>query len=99
MNDWLNYIGLANKAGKVITGEDNIIQHIKKEQVYLVVIAEDASSNTKKKYHDKCSFYQVQCIEKGTVDELSHAIGKVNRVAIGICDVGFKKGLLAKITK
>ncbi|QVK18974.1 ribosomal L7Ae/L30e/S12e/Gadd45 family protein [Mycoplasmatota bacterium] len=99
MDDWYNYVGLAHRAGKVITGEDNIINHIRKNQVYLVVIAKDASANTKKKYKDKCAYYDVSSVEYGTVNDLSHAIGKSNRVAIGICDKGFSKGLLTKITK
>ncbi len=99
MEDWQQYIGLAQRAGKIITGEENIINKIRNKHIRLVLVALDASNNTKKKYFDKCAYYNVRCIEYGTIDEISHAIGKRNRVAIGICDVGFAKGLLAKITR
>ncbi len=99
MNDWIKTLGLVNKAGKLITGEDNIINNIRNQKVYLVLVANDASLNSKKKYFDKCKFYNVSVVEAGTIAQLSHAIGKENRVAIGICDRGFAKGLLAKITK
>ncbi len=99
MSDWLNYLGMAYRAGKLITGEDNIINKMRNNEVYMVVVATDASDNTKKKYKDKCTYYEVLNVESGTVNDISHAIGKNNRVAIGICDKGFAKGLLAKITK
>ncbi len=99
MNDWLNLLGLANKAGKVITGEDKIINHIKNNKISLVIVATDSSPNTQKKYNDKCAYYNTKCLVYGTVEEISKAIGKNNRVAIGISDTGFTKGLLAKITK
>ncbi|HEY8364919.1 MAG TPA: ribosomal L7Ae/L30e/S12e/Gadd45 family protein [Haloplasmataceae bacterium] len=99
MNDWLNLLGLANKAGKVVTGEESIISKIRKNQVALVIVAKDAANNTKKLYANKCDYYHVDYCEIGTINEISSAIGKVNRVAVGICDHGFAKGLLAKITK
>ncbi|NLC95039.1 MAG: hypothetical protein GX676_05025 [Bacilli bacterium] len=99
MNDWLKHLGLAYRAGKIVTGEDNIIYHIREKKVNLVIVATNASNNTKKKYFDKCSFYNIQCIEQGTIQDISHAIGKNNRVAVGVTDAGFAKGLLAKILK
>lgn len=99
MNEWLNFLGLANKAGKVVTGEDNIISKVRNKQVFLVIVATDASDNTKKLYKNKCDFYNVKYFEMGKINELSNAVGKFNRVAVGICDQGFTKGLLAKITK
>lgn len=99
MEDWLKLLGLANRARKLVTGEDSILKNIRNNKVKLVIIATDASDNAKKKYKDKCSFYNVKCVESGTVEELSYAISKINRVAIGVCDQGFTKGLLAKITK
>lgn len=47
MNDFLNTLGLANRARKVITGEI-LINKIRSNQVYFVIIASDASENTKK---------------------------------------------------
>ncbi|MDF2699495.1 MAG: ribosomal protein L7ae [Haloplasmataceae bacterium] len=99
MNDWLNLLGLANKAGKILTGEDNILNNVRNNKAKLVIVATDASDNTKKQYRDKCSFYNVAYVETGTIKEISSAINKINRVAVGVCDDGFKKGLLAKITK
>lgn len=92
-------LGLANKSGNVVTGEENIVKKIRQGKVKLVIVASDASNNTKKLYRDKCKFYNVNCVEFGTITDISNAIGKINRVAVGICDKGFAEGLLAKITK
>jgi ribosomal protein L7Ae-like RNA K-turn-binding protein len=99
VDEFLQLLGLANRAGKVITGEDHIISHIRNNKVKLVIVASDASENTKKKYEDKCKYYQVSLVEYSTTVELSHAISKMNRVAVGVIDAGFTKGLLAKLTK
>ena len=96
MNDFLNTLGLANRARKVITGEI-LINKMRSNQVYFVIIASDASENTKKKLTDKCTSYSVEYVITSNISELSKAIGKNNRVALGITDNGFAKNLKEKI--
>ena len=47
--------------------------------------------NTTKKIIDKANFYQVKVINCFTSSELSKAIGKNNRMVIGVTDPGFAK--------
>ena len=54
-------IGLAMRARKVVSGEE-LLEAIRKRRVSLVIVSEDASENTKKRYSDKCSFYGVDLI-------------------------------------
>ena len=86
-----NLLGLMQRAGKLITGEDLIIKNLKNNKIKLLVIAEDCGMNTKKKLTDKANFYNVQCIEFSTIENISIAIGRDNRVAVGITDDGFIK--------
>ena len=44
-----NLLGLMQRAGKLITGEDLIIKNLKNKKIKLLVIAEDCGVNTKKK--------------------------------------------------
>lgn len=88
-----NLIGLMQRAGKLITGEDLIIKNLKNKNIKLLIIAEDCGINTKKKLSDKAKFYDIEKIEVLTIDELSTSIGKDNRVAIGIIDSGFSSKL------
>ena len=46
-------IGLAMRAGKVVSGDDSTLLELKKGRVKLVLIAEDASNNTQKLFKDK----------------------------------------------
>lgn len=91
---YLNILGLANAARKIVTGE-TLIKKIRAKKVSLVLIAENASENTKKKITDKCHYYDIPFyIMDEDSDVLGNAIGKENRVAIGIADRGFAKKLI-----
>lgn len=85
----LNLLGLATKAGKVISGEDVVNMAFKKGRVNLVFIASDAAKNTKNKFTKKCQYYNVDFISDFTSEELSNTIGKHNRKVIAIANRGF----------
>ncbi len=83
-------LGLATCARKVATGE-TVLTKIRNNEASLVIIANDASDNTKKKLVDKCTFYNVEYRFFGDIDTISRATGKNNRVALAILDRGFSK--------
>ena len=58
-NKALSMIGLATKAGKVASGEFCTEKEVKSGRAYLVIVADNASDNTKKKFQNMCDFYQV----------------------------------------
>ncbi|WP_159721915.1 YlxQ-related RNA-binding protein [Enterococcus sp. CSURQ0835] len=93
----LNLLGLAMRAGKLITGEELTVNEIRRGRVYLTLVASDASENTKKKLADKSTFYQTPYHAGFTQSELSGAIGKPRKV-IGVTDAGFAKKLRTLIT-
>ena len=72
----LNLIGLAMKAGKVVSGEFSVEKCIKSGKARLVIIASDASENTKKKFEDKCKFYHVPILIYSTKEDLGMILGK-----------------------
>ena len=93
MDKIFNLIGLATRARKIISGEE-LMDAIRKKKVSLVILASDASENTRKRYSDKCSFYGIDLITVENSFKLNQAIGKANRMAIGINDEGFKKSIM-----
>ena len=93
----LSLFGLAARAGKLASGEFQTETAVKSQSAYLVVVAADASDNTKKLFHDKCSFYKVPVITLGTKEELGHAIGKEFRASVAILDEGFAGAVMKKI--
>jgi len=79
-------IGICQKAGKLVSGEFSCDAAIKKDTVHLVVLAKDASENTRKKFKDRCNYRNVPLLEFGTKESLGNAIGKVKRATIGVVD-------------
>lgn len=92
-NKLLSLIGLATKAGKVVSGEFATEKEIKSGGAYIAIIADDASNNTKKKFRNMCEFYEVPFYTYGDKISLGHAIGKEFRASLAILDEGFAKGV------
>jgi ribosomal protein L7Ae-like RNA K-turn-binding protein len=89
MDKALSALGMAMRAGKLITGDETVLKSLRGGKVHLVILAADASDNTKKKYRDKCATYGVALAEVFDRAALGAAIGKEERVLIGIADRGF----------
>ena len=85
---FLNMLGIATKAGKVVSGEFSTEKAIKEGRAFLVIVASDASHNTQKLFTDKCSFYKVPVVICSNKEELGHAIGKISRASIAITEEG-----------
>ncbi len=88
-----SYIGLAMQAGKVKSGEFATEKSVKSGRAAVVILANDASQNTRKKFKDMCAFYEVPFMEYGTRETLGHSIGKEYRASLAIEDVGFYKAI------
>ena len=89
----LSLIGLAMKAGRCTSGEMMTESETKSGRARLVIIASDASENTKKKFRDMCEFYKVPICFYGDKDTLGHAMGKEFRASLAILDKGFADGI------
>ncbi|QEK12232.1 50S ribosomal protein L7ae [Crassaminicella thermophila] len=98
MNDKVfSFLGLAQRSGNLVTGEDTCTAYIKKNAINLVIVAEDASNNTKKKFKDMTMYRNINFVIYGNKNELSHAIGKTNRAVYGIKDKEFAKKIFSLI--
>ena len=60
----LNMLGLAMRAGKLITGEEMTLKEIRQQRAALVLVASDAGKNTQKKIKDKSSYYEIKIKQK-----------------------------------
>lgn len=86
-------LGLCMKAGKLAYGSDMCEEKVKYKQVSLLIIAEDASANTKEKFSRIAEQNHIKIYFYGTIDELSHQVGKNNKAVYGIMDQNFAKKL------
>lgn len=89
----MSMLSLCAKAGKIFSGSDTVELSIQKENAKLVIIAGDASENTKKKFINKANFYKVDYIVVSTKEEISHLTGKCNQAVFAVTDVGFAKSI------
>ncbi|NMA05659.1 MAG: hypothetical protein GX931_04735 [Acholeplasmataceae bacterium] len=90
----MNNLGLAYRARKLTYGTTNVIKSIRDGSAKLIIIARDASDNTKKKITDKCKYYDIPFKIEFISAEISNAIGKKNIMVVSILDSGFKEMLL-----
>lgn len=88
-------LSLCQRAGKLVTGEDTVEISIRKGGVYLVIIASDASDNTRTKFINKCRHYNIPYYVFSYKAELSRATGRFNRTVFGIADENFASKLSA----
>ncbi|MDF2871176.1 MAG: hypothetical protein K0R05_2751 [Anaerocolumna sp.] len=84
----LSYIGLATKAGKLLSGEFLTEKTVKEGKAKLVIVADDSSDNTKKMFTNMCTYYKVPIYFFGEKTELGHAIGKEFRASLVLTDKG-----------
>ena len=89
----LSLIGLAMKAGRTASGEFCTEKEVKSGNAELVIVAGDASDNTKKKFKNMCDYYHVPVCFYGDKDTLGHAMGKQLKASLAILDEGFAKGI------
>lgn len=89
-------LGLAYRGRKIEIG-DSLITAIRKNKVYLVIIATDCGQASKKKISDKCNSFNVKYVVIGSKLELGQALGKVQISAVGISDEGWAKSILKGI--
>ena len=87
-------LSMCQKAGKVASGEFSCEKAVKELKAYLVLVAEDASDNTKKLFYDKCTYRNIPVVLFGSKAELGTAIGKEIRASVAILDKGFADSLL-----
>ena len=98
-NSGLSMLGLATKAGKVVTGEFSTEKAVKSSTAFLVVVAADASDNTKKKFRNMCEYYQVTMREFSDKISLGNACGKEFRASLAVVDMGLAQAVLKAIDK
>jgi len=94
MNKIYSLLGLAKKSGSLKPGEMGSMEAIKKKQCKLLIIAEDASENTKKKFINLSNKYNIKIIIFGSKDEIGNSIGKEIISVVSILDSNFTKAIL-----
>jgi|LFRM01.1.fsa_nt_gb ribosomal protein L7Ae-like RNA K-turn-binding protein len=80
------YLGLAARAGCVPSGEFQTENAVRNGKAYAVIIAGDASENTKKKFRNMCEYRNVPVFEFSDKETLGQRIGRGERSSCAITD-------------
>ena len=89
-------LGLAQKAGKLVSGDFAVKAALKAGTVQLLVVAQDTAPNSKKELCYLAAQAGVLVLELLTRWELGSAIGKGQRAAAAITDSNFASMLQGK---
>lgn len=93
----LNLLGLAQRAGKLSSGDFIVEKAMKKKTPKLVLLAGDCATNNEKKYIQLAELHHIPLRKVGSKETLGAAIGKEVRVVVAVEDDGFAKALLKEI--
>lgn len=89
----LSMLGIAAKAGSVASGEFSTEKAVKEGRAYLVIVAQDASDNTKKMFRNMTEFNQVPMYEYSDKEMLGHFIGKEFRASLAVTNEGLSHSI------
>ncbi len=89
MSKVYSYLGLARRAGHIVSGEHAVVGGVKRGQVFLILIAQDASSNTNRKFSSLAQNHNISCLVYGEKDLYGQAIGQSPRAVLGVLDRNF----------
>lgn len=92
----LSSLGLAKRAGKVITGTEMVQDAVRSGKALMVIAASDISDNSRKKLTNTCAHYNTELFEYADMQMLSAALGQKKLItSVAITDENFK--ILIKI--
>lgn len=80
----MSMLGIAAKAGGIVSGEFSTEKAIKDGKAYLVIVACDASANTQKQFQDMATFRGIPIYRYGDKESLGHFVGKEFRASLAV---------------
>lgn len=93
----LAMLGIAAKAGSVLSGEYSTEKAVKDGRAFLVIVANDASENTKKMFRNMTEFYNVPIYYYSSKEDLGRSIGKEFRASLAIVNEGLAHSIEDKL--
>ena len=88
-------LGLCQRAGRLASGEVQAEAAVAGGRGKLILLATDASENTKKKWKNSAAFYALPLQAAGSRTDLGRALGEEERAVVVVTDEGFAAKLTA----
>ncbi|MBR5508522.1 MAG: ribosomal L7Ae/L30e/S12e/Gadd45 family protein [Lachnospiraceae bacterium] len=93
----LGYLGLATRAGRAVSGEFSVEKSVRQNRAKLVIVSEEASENSRKNFHNLCTYYKIPLYFFGSKEELGAACGKELRVSVAVEDEGLARAAIRQL--
>lgn len=93
----LSYLGLATRAGRTVSGGFCVEKSVKQGRAKLVIMSEEASENSGKKFRNICTYYKVPLYVFGSSEDLGRSCGKEFRMTVAIEDEGLAKAAIRQL--
>ena len=88
-------LGLCRRAGRLQPGQALAETAVRSGKAALIVVAEDASANTHKKFRNSAQHYRLPLVIAGPMEELGAALGRDVLAVAAVTDAAFAEKLLA----
>lgn len=84
-----SYLALANKAGKIVSGNEQVMDFLRKGKKGILVVASDISPDIGEKLFQTARRSNMDCFSFSTKDALGALLGKGLRSALIVTESGF----------
>ena len=95
MNKFFNFLGLIKRSGNLIEGYSKCDEQRNKRNFYLVILCDEASNSTKKKFRNHCTEKNIPLIEGFTKEELGASIGREEIKILAVVDKNMAEKLIS----
>lgn len=95
MNKFFNFLGLIKRSGNLIEGYSKCDEQRNRINYYLIIISNDASASTRKKFKNHCVNKQIYLIENFSKEELGNPIGREEVKVLAVTDKNMAEKLIS----
>ena len=95
----LNLIGMARKAGSVVSGSNSVLQELAKPSASFLVVATDAAAGTADKILNRAKGADVPFVKMFNKQILGSAVGRDERSHLVLTNKRFAKNLILEIDR
>lgn len=88
-----NLLSMAQRAGRIASGDFAVAKAVQGKNARLLLVAKDASEETKKRYRQMAAGAKIEIFYLGDRELLGHCIGKDFRAAAAVLDAGFANAI------
>jgi ribosomal protein L7Ae-like RNA K-turn-binding protein len=94
-----SYLGFAKKSRNLISGYNSCLHGVGRGKVYLVILTEDLSENTKEKFISIAESENIPLRFYGNMEKMQEMTGEMGRGIYGITEKNLAKAIIDEIDK